>query len=266
MKNINVSGLNITVVGVVGVVAMLLASPVANSKGLEVAPGMVVVSDPALAVMRGKYVASTTQVVYFGVQMQSNWGVPNGSMLSAGANVSVNLTTTTPSVSFHPTVNIVEDDNGYVLTDTTNRTITSSGINNISGVTQSTQSAGDYNSTENLAKITFLSEIPADEAVIESIDPITVNGMTASSTLDDNSAVVHLEVEGQGVAEQSIRGTVQGATGKGVYQTIGVLGDRHRISNQLDMNVVVRNVSESSVLQQGLGSAIGNLRGLTPGM
>ena len=43
---------------------------------------------------------------------------------------------------------------------------------------------------------------------------------------------------------------------------IVVLGDRHRISNQLDMSVVVRNESEQFALQQGLGAAIGNLRGL----
>lgn len=244
---------------------LLSLSMQANSEETEVIPGMVVVPDSRLAMMRGKYASSTKQVVYFGVQMQSNWETPNGASLNAGATFSVNFTTATPTVSFVPNASIVVNPNGTELVDTTGRTVTSSGIANISGVTQSTQSAGDFNSTENLAKITFLSEIPPGEAMNISLDPVTNNGMTASSTLNDNSAVVHLEVDGQGLAEQSIRGTVQGAAGKGVYQTIVTLGDRHRVTNQLEMDVVLRNESEQFVQQQGLGSAISNLRGLTPG-
>lgn len=248
------------------VLAILLAPSITQAEDYEVVPGMVVVPDQRLATMHGKYVASTTQVLYFGVQMQSNWAVPNGSMLSAGANVSVNLTQATPTVSFVPTVNVVANDNGYVLTDTSQRTITNDGIDNVSGVTQSIQSTGDYNSTENLTRVTYLSEIPENEAVIGSIDPISVDGMTASSRLDDNSATVSLEVDGQGVAQQTIRGSTPGSTGKGTFQTIVVLGDHHTISNQLDMGVVMGNASESALLQQGVGSAIGTLRGLAPGM
>lgn len=247
------------------VFAMLVISSPAYSGDREILPGMVVVPDPKLAKMRGKYVSSTSQVVYFGVQMQSNWETPNGALLNAGAAFSVNFTTATPTVSFVPNASIEVNDNGTEPVDTTGRTVTSDGIANISGVTQSTQSAGDFNSTENLTRITFLSEIPPGEAMNISLDPVTVNGMTASSTLDETSAVVRLEVDGQGVAEQSIRGAVQGANGTGVYQTIVTLGDRHRITNQLEMDVVLQSESEQFVQQQGLGSAINNLRGLIPG-
>ncbi len=252
---------------VASIFPLMITSLAAHSSDREIVPGMEVVPDPTLAKMRGKYVASTSQVVYFGVQMQSNWEAPNGALLNAGATVSVNLTTPAPTVSFTPTASIEVNDTGVELTDTENRTVTSSGIDNISGVTQSVQSAGDFNSTKNLTRINLLSEIPDDPAGVISSDLIeTSNGMSASSTLDDNSVVVQLEVAGQGVAEQSIRGAIEGATGKGAYQTIVVLGDRHSISNQLDMNVVVGSESEQFVLQQGLGTAIGNLRGLTPGM
>lgn len=267
MRNYNSIGPGMTLAVAASLISM---SSMAHANDHEVVPGMVVVPDPALAVMRGKYVASTTQVVYFGVQMQSNWTTPDGSMLSAGANVTVNLTNTTPSVTFYPTANLVTADpvNGDTLIDTTGRTITSSGVDNISGVTQSVQLAGDYNSTKNLTRVNILSEVPVDEALDNGIDSASFEYnndgviMSGYSALEDNSAVVHLEVDGQGVAEQSIRGTVPGANGKGVYQTIVVLGDRHRISNQLDMSVVVRNESEQFALQQGLGAAIGNLRGL----
>ncbi len=259
-----------TIVATVSV-ALLLMSSLAFSNDTEILPGMVVVSDPKLAKMRGKYVASTSQVVYFGVQMQSNWETPNGALLNAGATVAVNMTNSTPTVTFQPTASIVVNDNGTELTDTSGRSATSSGIDNISGVTQSIQSSGDFNSTSNLTRINFLSEIPLEDALNGDINSASFeydsNGTTMSghSTLDDNSAVVHLEVDGQGVAEQSIRGSIQGATGKGVYQTIVTLGDRHRITNQLEMDVVLRSESEQFVQQQGLGSAIGNLRGLIPG-
>jgi len=248
-------------------VAMMSLSTLAHSAEREVLPGMVVVPDPSLAKMRGKYVASTSQVVYFGVQMQSNWEAPNGALLNAGATFSVNMTNSSPAVSFTPTASIEVNDTGVALTDTTGRTVSSSGIDNISGVTQSVQNTGDFNSTTNLTRINFLSEVPNDTEAIISSDLIqSSNGMTASSSHDENAVVVHLEVDGQGVAEQSIRGAIAGATGQGAYQTIKVLGDRHRIANQLEMNVVVGSESEQFVRQQGLGTALGNLRGLTPNM
>lgn len=264
MKKARVSA---KLVSVTAVLAMMSISSMAHADEREILPGMVIVPEPTLAKMRGKYVASSSQVVYFGVQMQSNWDAPNGALLNAGASVSVNLTTPTPTVSFTPTASIEVNDTGNELTDTTGRTVTSSGLDNVSGVTQSVQSAGDFNSTTNLTRINFLSEIPDDSSgvigsnLIESSD-----GMSASSTLDDNSVVVQLEMADQGVAVQSIKGAIDGASGKGAYQTIVVLGDRHSISNQLEMNVVLGNESEQFIRQQGLGTAIGNLRGLTPGM
>lgn len=253
-------------------VVMISMSSMAHADDSEVAPGMRVVPDPALAVMRGKYVASTRQVVYFGVQMQSNWDVPNGTMLNAGANFTVNLTTSTPEVSFTPTAGYVPGGTAYEPTDTTGRTITSSGVANVSGVTQTVQLTGDYNSTKNVARITFLSDVPVDDALAGDITSASFEyndggvPMSGYSALDDNAAVVHLQVEGQGVTEQSIRGAILDSAGKGVSQTIVALGDRHRISNQLELGVVVRDASEQAVLQQNLGAAIGNLRGLTPNL
>jgi len=238
----------------------------------EVVPGMVVVPDPKLAVMRGKYVASTNQVVYFGVQMQTNWETPNGVLLNAGAAVQVNMTNSTPEVKFYPTASVVPAENDVEYTDTSGRTASSDGVNNISGITQSIQTAGDFNSTKNVTRINFLDEVPVDDALNGDLSSAafeyTNSGvvMSGHSTLDENSAVVHLEVDGQGVAEQSIRGSVEGANGKGVYQTITVLGDHHQITNQLNMDVVVREESAQVVQQKSMGSAIGTLRGLTPGL
>ncbi len=255
---------------VISFTVMLVLSSASYGVDREVVPGMSVVSDPALAKMRGKYVASNSQVIYFGVQMQSNWDAPNGALLSAGAAMSVNFTTVTPTVSFVPTVSVVIGDNGGELADTTNRNVSNDGINNVSGITQSVQTAGDFNSTDNLARINFLSEVPAEEAlnggpIFASFDEVQ-NGVAMSgySSLEDNAAVVHLEMDGQGVVEQSIRGTVDGVTGRGVYQTIMLLGDRHQISNQLEMNVVVGEESAQFLQQQGMGAAIGTLRGLNP--
>lgn len=254
------------VAAITATAVLLSISTLAHPDDREILPGMVVVPDAKLALMRGKYVASTQQVVYFGVDIQSNWETPNGALLNAGAAVSVNLSNSTPTVSFTPTATVVFNDNGTVLTDTSERNVTSDGIDNISGVTQSVQSTGDFNSTGNLTRIHFLSEIPeGPDGVINSDIFESANGMSASSALDDNAVVVRLEVDGQGAAQQSIRGAIDGATGQGVYQTIVVLGDHHRISNQLDMDVVLGNESEQFIQQQSLGAAIGHLRGLTPG-
>jgi len=232
------------------------------------------VPDSMLAEMRGKYVASATQVVYFGVMMQSNWQTPDGSLLSAGANVVVDLSNSAPSVSFIPTANVALSGNGDAsqFVDTSGREATSSGLGNVSGITQSVQVAGDYNATHNLVRVNFLSGVPLDEALTTDLTRASANasigdvGLSGYSAIDDNSVTVHLEVDGQGVAEQSIRGTVFGASGKGVSQSIVALGDRQQIMNQLDMNVVVRQDSATKVLRQGLGSALGSLRGIAPNL
>lgn len=252
--------------------AVMSISSTVTADEREVLPGMTVVSDPALAVMRGKYVASNTQVLYFGVQMQSNWEAPNGALLNAGATMNVNFSNATPTVTFVPTASFAIDDTAETLVDTSNRTVTNAGINNISGITQSVQTAGDFNSTDNLARINFLSEVPAEDALngdLTSASFDTVhNGvaMSGHSSLDNNSAVVHLEMDGQGVVEQSIRGTVQGATGRGASQSIVLLGDRHRVSNLLEMDVVVAPGAPQLAQQQGMAKAISHLRGLVPGL
>jgi hypothetical protein len=73
-------------------------------------------------------------------------------------------------------------------------------------------------------------------------------------------------MKGQGEVEQSIRGYIEGAGGKGAFQRISVIGDHHVIVNQMGLEVVMQKESSGFVTQQHMGSAINSLRGVGSNM
>lgn len=243
------------------------AQPLAGERLL--AHGVTEVADSILADMRGRFVPSSDKVLFFGVQMQSSWQTPDGHMLNGGATFSIDFSSAAPDVSFHPTVSITETEQVGELVDTGNRSITGEGTRNVSGLSQSLQIAGDHNRVDNVTRLKLLDKIP-DLQLPENGEPAATaqkvtNGMTATATLDGTGALVQLEVEGQGLVEQALRAHADGALGQ-VRQHAQVLGDYHRIANQLDLAVVLRNESQVDALRQGLGGSIASLKGLVPSL
>lgn len=255
--------------------AALVATPLAASGvGEEVLPGMHVVPDGTLAEMRGKYVSSTSKVVYFGVQLSSNWSSQSGALLSAGGSLALDVSSPTPTYSFSSSssVNPAAADDSVTATDTSNRTISSQGVENVSGITQSIQVAGDDNVLENVTQVSLLDDIPKvemsgntgnSEASGSATDG---TAFTAGSYLDENGMRVKLAVDGQGESEQTIRSYLQGVGGNGVIQSIRMLGDRQRVSNRMNLDVVMQQETREFMMQQGVGAAINNLRGLKGSM
>lgn len=242
---------------------------------IEMMPGIYSVPDSILSSMRGKYVSSTNHVVYFGVQMTSNWSAPDGTVMNAGSNFAIDISSPTPKLSFHPSVSLVSIGGGLQPEDDSKRTLDDSGVNNVSGVTQSIQTAGDTNVLENVVRLRMLDDIPdidvAGSGYSDKSEELNYsNGsvaLSATSTLNNDAVGVKLVMQGQGESEQTIRGFIQGAaSGKGAFQRISVVGDNHVIVNSMEMGVVMQRESANFITQKDLGSAINHLRGINPNM
>lgn len=266
---LNVKGLAFTVC------AMAMPAAVcAEQPWLEVAPGMHKVPDEVLSSMHGRYVSATNQVVYFGVQMSSNWSAPNGTVLNAGSNFSINVSSPTPTFNYTSSTSVVPGEGDVSTADTTQRSIDGDGVQNISGVTQSIQTAGDGNDLENVVRVSVLHDIPDVPATDNSSGNAGSSmsysdgkqQLTTSAGMDGDGMFVSVGVDGQGTAEQSIRGIMDVAGGKGLIQKITVLGDNQVVMNRMGLNVVMQKAADSYITQQNLGNAINTLRGVKPEM
>lgn len=230
-----------------------------------IAHGLTEVSDAQLAGMRGRYVASPNEFLYFGVQMMTTWHSPDNQILEAGARMNLDFSGAQPAVSFSPTVSIVSQQTGPAnLATTEGRTITSDGLHNITGMTQSVQLAGDHNQVTNVTSIEFLDQVPETQLTAEGPRALALandQGGAVQAALTDNRVEVRVLLDGQGLAEQIIQGSGQGG-GHGALQSITTLGDHHQVTNSLQMALVERAASQRDNIMQGVGISLDTLRGL----
>jgi len=236
------------------VLAGILAfSPMARAalpQGLEVFNGMQEVSDGDLGHMRGKF-ASNNQVMYFGVEMVSQWQTASGNLVTAGANLTIDFNGnggSTPTVQYVPTVTIVQQGEGIPapLNGNTNVVSGGAGLANVSGVSQSIQVAGQSNDIKNGINMQVDISSAAQGGTIAgamqgqagALSKTGDDGTVATVTLANNSIGVSVTVPGQGQVLQQIRN-------QGMFQSARIGGDLNQIHNSITMHI-------------GLNSAVGN--------
>lgn len=248
------------------VLAGILAfSPMARAalpQGLEVFNGMQEVSDSDLGHMRGKF-ASNDKVMYFGVEMVSQWQTAAGNLVTAGANLAIDFKGnggSTPTVQYVPTVTIVQQGQGAPapLNGNTNVVSGGAGLANVSGVSQSIQVAGQSNDIKNGIDMqvdissaaqggTIASAMQGQAGVLSSTGD---DGTVATVTLADNSIGVSVVVPGQGQVSQQIRN-------QGMFQSARIGGDLNQIHNAITMHIGL-----NSAAGNGFGGAYAALQGL----
>lgn len=235
---------------------ILAFSPVARAalpQGLEVFNGMQEVSDSDLGHMRGKF-ASNDKVMYFGVEMVSQWQTASGNLVTAGANLKIDFhgnSGSTPTVQYVPTVTIVQQghDAPTPLNGNTNVVSGGAGLANVSGVSQSIQVAGQSNDIKNGIDMQVDISPAAQGGTIASamqgqagaLSKTGDDGTVATVTLANNSIGVSVVVPGQGQVLQQIRN-------QGMFQSARIGGDLNQIHNSITMHI-------------GLNSAAGNAFG-----
>lgn len=244
---------------------ILAVSPIARAglpPNLEVFNGMQEVSDNDLGHMRGKF-ASNNQVLYFGVEMISQWETSTGSVIKAGANLNIDFRSNTPSVHYVPTVSIEQAQNTVTAQQTngSNNVSGGAGLNNISGVSQTIQVAGASNSIHNGIDMQVeLSSSNQGGSIADAVSgqaglvsATASDGTVATVTLSHNSVGVNVTVPGQGQILQEIRN-------QGMFQAARIGGDLNQIHNAITMHIGLNSATGNG--STGAFAAIQNLKSL----
>lgn len=225
------------------------------------------ISDLELGIQRGRYVGRG-QIMYFGIEMNTEWRTASGQVYRAGLNLGVDR----HPGRFTPVVTIVHRTEASSTASSpvpavaappaSTAPISSGGLDTIKGVGQVVQVTGDTNSVRNDINVSLRttgSEAPespaaATAATAGSSSSASGSGAVAQSGKDNQSLGVSVVVPGQGVATQSI--TSLG----GLRQNVRLTGDMNSVLNQLNLTAEFRALSSPGV--RHMRSSFQTMRGL----
>ncbi|MFP4640130.1 MAG: hypothetical protein ACLFMY_06785 [Guyparkeria sp.] len=237
--------------GVVG--GMIAASPSAWAGN----PAIVSLTDPELDTMRGRYIAADNRVLYFGVEMITQWHTPDGDM-QAGLTIGIDRGRGAPTVSFQPTVSI---EGSPTASDSAGREIAGGG-GDTRGVRQQIQVAGNDNSAHNGFEVVVTPYAGGEGSASagqsgNTVQVLRQDGAVVASGLTGNGGSPGVTMQlGQSTAQQFIqrRG--------GANQMIRLSGDGQTIQNQLRLQVGMGRAQAMSRqdLHQQVGRSLANLR------
>lgn len=248
--------------------ALMLQPAMATMPDTHIFSHAVEIPDEDLAGMRGRY-AGPGEILYFGVDIVTQWQTPDGRMFNSSVNLSVDK-------QYRPTITIVTQNapgNGAASQASAghgNVTI-SGGLGNVSGVAQSIQIGGDGNAVRNDLNMNIklnASDVSANTDASKGIvlngagtTAIDANGGKTTVTLSGNNLSMTVDVAGQGQVLQQLRGGANGNSG--FLQSARVGGDMNQIHNVININAGLSGASGMSA--PGLQSALETLRGIRAG-
>ncbi len=219
-----------------------------------------VVPDPALSQMRGRYVSPTGQLVYFGVQIATQWKAGNGETLMAGLNFGVDMNNKA-GAKFVPTVTIVPGQGGNANNGGSSTTINGNSIGTVKGIGQSIQVTGDDNRIKNDLKIHIgppgsTQHTTGGAGVTPgSTQVVGANGSIATVNLGKNGMGVEITVPGQGHVLQQIQ------AGNGLHQNAQIFGSINQVRSSIIINAEMRDLKGS--LPGGIQTALDSIKDLS---
>lgn len=199
------------------------------------------VSDATLANMRGRF-ASNGDLLYFGVEMVTNWQTRDGRQVTSG------LVFTTDA-KLHPTLTIMTQGSltgtGQPAASTGNTTINPGGVRNVSGAAQSIQIGGIGNSVKNDVNMSLnlqAQSMPASQGGDMGAVPMTSPGTQVLSNAGASTTVavgkdglsLEVNVPGQGTVLQQLR------SGMGLLQAAQIGGNLNLVHNVININAGLR--------------------------
>ncbi|WP_410473697.1 hypothetical protein [Guyparkeria sp. TX1] len=250
-----VSGLPTKVLLVGGVaVGLALAGLFVSGKVLAANPAIVALSDPELAQMRGRFIAADNRVMYFGVEMITQWDTTGGTM-SAGLTVGIDRGGSQPTVTFAPTVSI---EGTPSVATSGSHSVEGSNAGETRGIRQQIQVAGNDNRADNYFDVR--------------IEPHSGGGTTSSSgynvEIQQGGALVASGLSNggrqAGVSMQMGNSRVfQGFQAGNASQMIRLAGDHQVVNNQLRLVVGIDpgQMNNRERLQRQVGQSLATLRG-----
>ncbi len=244
---------------------LVLAWP-APTVAAQAGSGLAEIPDSELAHMRGRYTVGGNSVAWFGVTMISTWTDPAGRTLQGGMTLGLDFSHggDRPEVSFTPVVSITDADAPLPTTaGDGSRYIDGAGLDNVSGLVQGVQIAGDGNAASNFAHLRVREGDRAPDGAAAPMNgqalSSRIGGASVLAGFDGGNARVMLQIEGQGAVEQWIR---SGSVG----QLVQLTGDGHHVSNRLQLDLVQQAAAAETMLAQNVAQAMVMARGIGPGI
>lgn len=235
-------------------VGLALTGLLFSGQVLAANPAIVSLSDPELAQMRGGFVVADSRVMYFGVEMISQWQATGGTM-TAGLSVGIDRTHRLPKVTFQPTVSIEGEPS---VSQSGQHQVAGTTQTDSRGVRQQIQVAGNDNRATNGMEVHINR---------------TAHGSSGSEggyrvEVSQNGAVVASGLTGNGrQAGISMRlgnsQVFQGFEAGAATQLIQLAGNQQMVNNQLRLMVGIAPTAMSNRerLQRQVGQALASLRG-----
>jgi len=235
---------------------------VSSGHGLS---GMLV-SDAELAQMHGKFVDGS-KVMFFGVTMSTQWEAIDGHNhdVELGFNVSLNQGSFRPQLTLYrvlpETGSTAETEASQAATG--NGIVVNNSLDNVNGLLQNIQVAGDSNSVLN--DVTWnVTDQPIDEPAAN-IEQISLNGtQTIEGTggtyteleVSNGKIGYMLTVPNQGQVRQSIGS----GSMRGLVQSTQLTGNVNRVYNQMRLQVQVSPITEND--SRNMRNVFSTIRGL----
>lgn len=216
-------------------------------------------SDDVLGETRGKFV-SAGQIMTFGVKMVTEWITSTGETINASGTLAVSMVSGQPTVSFEPNISVHQTQPiGQPASQGNNFVTGGQGLENVTGVVQTIQVAGNTNGIGNAIGISVKKYNESGNSqpsgnTAPNLNVTTPSGNTAAVALANNGLSVNVNVIDQGEAQQAIRSVSQG-NGQ-VLQSVRLGGDLNQIRNLINLDIQTRNnaVSSAANTQQILSS------------
>lgn len=214
-------------------------------------------SDQELSQLRGRYVIPG-RIVYFGMTMTSTWQNAAGDVLGAQTTMQIQQNIIKPQ--FYVAL-INEKGNGSSSSNGTGSITGGAGLNTVQGVTQSTRTAGDYNSSANNVDINVQQNGQAPSQGANQGQALnngsTISGSNGAGSLSVTSINGGVQVSIQGNNNQG--NSLQRIAAGGVMQNINLIGGGNQVQNLTQLNVVLGNQMPSA---GSLNSSLEQLKSL----
>lgn len=187
------------------------------------------VSDAELAEMHGRFVTAG-QVMYFGIEMVSEWSTAAGDNVTAGLNLAMDFSTRQPQVSYRPTVHVLSRQGEDPLANPQGESsIHNQGMAGTTGLGQIIQVTGDSNSIRN--GFTLSVNTGGRLATNEPGTPSTgAEGLTGEVYAETGALGLRINMPGHGEVSQ-----LMGSTG--IQQSAAVWGHANQIRSHINLQM-----------------------------
>ncbi len=219
---------------------MTVAPPAlaAGAAGLDAFEGLLPadaspIADAELARMHGRFVTAG-QVMYFGIEMVSEWSTAAGDSVTAGLNLAMDFSSRQPQISYRPTVHVLPRQGADPLANPQGEaSIHNQGMADTTGLGQIIQVTGDGNSIRNgfTLSVNTGGRLATNDA-----------GNTASTGVEGLTAAVHAETGALGLRiNMPGHGEVSQLMGStGIQQSAAVWGHANQIRSHINLQMDFR--------------------------